>query len=156
MLACALIGAHPALARVTTAPMAAPSTELSAVERAEILDRLTAAMDGYVDPTAVGRLLPARQPPYTAIGDRNLLARTLSTDLIATSIDLHLNVAVVTNWNGRGVEPVVAVPSADALTKAYRRALAVATPTVVTPKSFEEREKAIADPRAALVADQPL
>lgn len=60
------------------------------------------------------------------------------------------------NWNGKGVEPDVAVRSADALTKAYRRALAVATPTVVTPKSAEERDKAIANPRAALVADQPL
>lgn len=348
-LACALIGAHPASVSATAAPEAASSAELPARSRAEILDRLSTAMDGYVDPAVAGRLkamLVAKRPAYEAIRDRDLLARTLSTDLMAISNDLHLKVSVVTmsgaqefspdeqarlegrlahglmsirrlpgnigylklryfapgregealidaamlmlkdsdaliidlrentggggasderllghlsrapipmamirwrqpdgtwkeeqrrasappggplfadkpvflvtarrtfsaaegfaldlkasgraqligettrgganpghahslghglevfvpsglvthpltkgNWNGKGVEPDVAVPAGDALTEAYRRALRVALPTVATPKSVEERERAIADPRAALIADQPL
>ena len=348
-LACFLIVAHPALASVTTTPVTAPSAGLSVTARAEILNRLATAMDGYVDPLVarkVKAMLAAQRPAYEAIADRELLARTLSTDLMASSNDLHLKVAVVTtggatelspeeqarlegrlahglmsirrlpanigylklryfapgrdgealvdaamlmlkdsdaliidlrentggggasderllghlsrapipmamirwrqpdgtwkveqrrasaspggplfadkpvfvltarrtfsaaegfaldlkasgravlvgettrgganpgharslghgldafvpsgivthpltkgNWNGKGVEPDVAVPAGDALTEAYRRALAVAKPTVMTPKSIDERKKAIADPRAVLVADQPL
>jgi C-terminal processing protease CtpA/Prc len=82
--------------------------------------------------------------------------------LLGHGLDVFVPSGMVThpltkgNWNGKGVEPDIAVPAGDALTEAYRRALAVAKPTVATPKSVEEREKAIADPRAALIADQPL
>ncbi len=61
-----------------------------------------------------------------------------------------------TNWEGVGVKPDVPVPVDSALTEAYRRALSVATPQVVTPRSESERRAAIADPRAALLADQAL
>jgi C-terminal processing protease CtpA/Prc len=57
-------------------------------------------------------------------------------------------------WEGVGVRPEVATPPNEALTEAYRRALAVAKPTVSTPKSEKELADARADPRAAL--DEPL
>jgi C-terminal processing protease CtpA/Prc len=60
------------------------------------------------------------------------------------------------NWEGVGVKPDVAVPADEALTQAYSRALAAAKPQVETPKSEAERARAINDPRAALLADQPL
>lgn len=57
-------------------------------------------------------------------------------------------------WDGVGVKPDVETDAA--LTEAYRRALAVAKPLVSTPKSERERADAIADPAAALTADQKL
>ena len=60
------------------------------------------------------------------------------------------------NWEGVGVAPDVAVPPETALTEAYRRALEAARPAVSTPRSEAERKAAMADPRAALLADQPL
>ena len=60
------------------------------------------------------------------------------------------------NWEGVGIAPDVAVPADQALTTAYGRALAAAKPTVATPPSEREREAAIADPKAALLADQAL
>lgn len=60
------------------------------------------------------------------------------------------------NWEGVGVQPDVAVPADQALTEAYRMALAAAKPLVATAKSEAERTKVMADPRAALLADQPL
>lgn len=59
-------------------------------------------------------------------------------------------------WDGVGVIPDVETPLEGALTEAYRRALAVAKPTVSTPKSEKERADAIADPAAALLSDQKL
>lgn len=59
-------------------------------------------------------------------------------------------------WEGVGVQPDVETASEGALTEAYRRALAVARPLVSTPKSEKERADAIADPAAALRADQAL
>ena len=59
-------------------------------------------------------------------------------------------------WEGIGVVPDVATPPAEALTEAFKRALAVAKPLVSTPRSEAERNAAIADPKAALSADQPL
>lgn len=59
-------------------------------------------------------------------------------------------------WEGVGVQPDVETPAENALTEAYRRALAQAKPTVSTPKSDQERAEAIADPAAALRADQQL
>lgn len=59
-------------------------------------------------------------------------------------------------WEGVGVTPDVAVAPDAALTEAFRRALAVAKPRVSTPKSEQERAAAIADPAAALRADQAL
>lgn len=58
------------------------------------------------------------------------------------------------NWEGVGVKPDVPTPPQEALTEAYRRALAVARPTISTPKSEQELADARADPRAAL--DEPL
>lgn len=60
------------------------------------------------------------------------------------------------NWEGVGVKPDVTVPVDQALTEGYTRALAAAKPLVSTPKSEAERARAIADPRAALLADQAL
>ncbi len=60
------------------------------------------------------------------------------------------------NWEGVGVQPDVAVAPGQALTEAYRSALAVARPTVETPKSRQERDQAIADPANVLAADQAL
>lgn len=60
------------------------------------------------------------------------------------------------NWEGVGVAPDVAVPANEALTAAYRLALAAAQPLVSTAKSEAERTAAIADPGAALLADQAL
>lgn len=59
-------------------------------------------------------------------------------------------------WEGVGVQPDVPTSTDGALTEAYRRALAVAKPMVSTPKSEKERADAIADPAAALAADQRL
>lgn len=61
-----------------------------------------------------------------------------------------------TGWDGVGVSPDVATPPEGALTEAYRQALAAAKPLVSTPKSDKERADAIADPAAALLADQRL
>lgn len=58
------------------------------------------------------------------------------------------------NWEGVGVKPDVATPPDRALTEAFARALAVARPTVSTPRSEKELADARADPRAAL--DEPL
>ena len=58
------------------------------------------------------------------------------------------------NWDGVGVAPDVETAARDALTEAFRRALAVARPTLSTPKSEKELADARADPRAAL--DEPL
>lgn len=55
-----------------------------------------------------------------------------------------------TNWEGVGVAPDVATPPQEALTEAFKRALAVAKPTISTPKSEKELAEARADPRAAL------
>ncbi|PZQ58274.1 MAG: hypothetical protein DI570_18120 [Phenylobacterium zucineum] len=60
------------------------------------------------------------------------------------------------NWEGVGVKPDVAVPVDQALTQAYTRALAAAKPLVSTPRSEAERNRAIADPRTALLEDQAL
>jgi len=60
------------------------------------------------------------------------------------------------NWNSGGVTPDVKVAAGEALTEAYRRALALAKPTVSTPKSEQERAAAIVDPRGTLLADQAL
>jgi len=60
------------------------------------------------------------------------------------------------NWEGVGVRPDVAVPVDQALTEAYTRALAAAKPLISTPRSEAERTQAIADPKAALTADQAL
>ncbi len=59
-------------------------------------------------------------------------------------------------WEGVGVQPDVETPPESALTEAYRRALAAAKPLVSTPRSEKERADAIADPAAALTADQKL
>jgi len=61
-----------------------------------------------------------------------------------------------TNWEGVGVQPDVVTPANAALTEAYRLALAAAKPLVSTAKSVAERKEAIADPTAALLADQAL
>ncbi|ADG12550.1 hypothetical protein B7G68_21135 [Caulobacter segnis] len=57
-------------------------------------------------------------------------------------------------WEGVGVKPDVETEAA--LTEAYRRALAAAKPLVSTPRSEKERADAIANPAAALAADQAL
>lgn len=57
------------------------------------------------------------------------------------------------NWEGVGVKPDVETPAADALMTAYAKALSVAKPTIATPKSEKERLDAIADPKAALMAE---
>jgi hypothetical protein len=44
----------------------------------------------------------------------------------------------------------------EALTEAYTRALAAAKPLVSTPRSEAERSAALAEPKAALMADQAL
>ncbi|MDP2259261.1 MAG: S41 family peptidase [Caulobacter sp.] len=54
------------------------------------------------------------------------------------------------NWDGVGVTPDVPTPPREALTEAFRRALAAARPTVSTPKSEKELADARADPKAAL------
>jgi C-terminal processing protease CtpA/Prc len=54
------------------------------------------------------------------------------------------------NWEGVGVAPDVETPADQALAEAYARALAVAKPTISTPKSDAERSAALADPKAAL------
>lgn len=59
-------------------------------------------------------------------------------------------------WEGVGVQPDIPVEPGRALTEAYSRALAVARPTVETPKSRRERDEAIADPAGVLAADQAL
>lgn len=59
-----------------------------------------------------------------------------------------------TNWDGVGVIPDVETPPHEALTEAFKRALAAARPTISTPKSEKELADARADPRAAL--DEPL
>jgi len=59
-------------------------------------------------------------------------------------------------WEGVGVQPDVETSLEGALTEAYRRALTVAKPTVSTPRSEKERADAIANPAAALLADQKL
>lgn len=61
-----------------------------------------------------------------------------------------------TNWEGVGVRADIAASADQALTEAYRLALAAAKPLVSTAKSEAERATAIADPRAALLADQAL
>ena len=61
-----------------------------------------------------------------------------------------------TNWEGVGVQPDVATPADAALTEAYRLALAAAKPLVSSARSETERKQAIADPKAALLADQAL
>lgn len=58
------------------------------------------------------------------------------------------------NWEGVGVAPDVETAPQEALTEAFKRALAVARPTISTPKSEKELAEARADPRAAL--DEPL
>lgn len=58
------------------------------------------------------------------------------------------------NWEGVGVKPDVPTAPDQALTEAFTRALAVAKPTVSTPKSERELADARADPRAAL--EEPL
>lgn len=60
------------------------------------------------------------------------------------------------NWEGVGMQPDVATPPDQALTEAYKLALAAAKPLVVTPRSEAERAAAIADPKAVLLADQAL
>lgn len=60
------------------------------------------------------------------------------------------------NWEGVGVVPDVPTAPDQALTTAYALALKAAKPEVATPKSEKERADAIADPRAALLADQAL
>lgn len=60
------------------------------------------------------------------------------------------------NWEGAGVQPDLPTAPDQALTEAFRRALAVARPTVETPKSRRERDEAIADPAGVLAADQAL
>lgn len=60
------------------------------------------------------------------------------------------------NWEGVGVKPDIETARDQALTEAYTRALAAAKPMVSTPKSEAERAKAIADPKAMLLADQAL
>ena len=60
------------------------------------------------------------------------------------------------NWEGVGIAPDIFAPPDQALTTAYGKALAVAKPTVVTVQSERERQAAIADPKAALLADQAL
>lgn len=64
--------------------------------------------------------------------------------------------ANIANWEGVGVVPDVATPPDQALTTAYSMALKAARPLVATPKSEKERADALADPRAALLADQAL
>ena len=59
-------------------------------------------------------------------------------------------------WNIVGLKPDVQTPVEGALTEAYRLALAAARPRISTPKSEKERADAIADPAAALMADQRL
>jgi C-terminal processing protease CtpA/Prc len=61
-----------------------------------------------------------------------------------------------TNWEGVGVSPDIAVPADQALTEAYSRALAQAKPLVATAASERERARALADPKATLLADQVL
>jgi hypothetical protein len=60
------------------------------------------------------------------------------------------------NWEGVGVVPDVPTAPDQALTTAYTLALKAAKPLVATPKSENERAAAMADPRAALLADQAL
>ncbi|MFC3070111.1 S41 family peptidase [Phenylobacterium soli] len=60
------------------------------------------------------------------------------------------------NWEGAGIAPDVPVSVDQALVEAYGRALKAARPLVATPASEKERAAAIADPRAALIADQSL
>jgi C-terminal processing protease CtpA/Prc len=60
------------------------------------------------------------------------------------------------NWEGVGVAPDVAVAPGDALSTAYGLALKAAAPTIATPKSEKERAAALAEPTAALLADQAL
>jgi C-terminal processing protease CtpA/Prc len=60
------------------------------------------------------------------------------------------------NWEGVGIAPDIVVPVDQALTTAYGKALAAAAPTIATALSEREREAAIADPKATLLADQAL
>lgn len=61
-----------------------------------------------------------------------------------------------TGWEGVGITPDIATAKDGALTEAYARALAVARPTISTPKSEAELAAAKADPKATLAADQLL
>ncbi|HEY1681975.1 MAG TPA: S41 family peptidase [Candidatus Tumulicola sp.] len=58
-----------------------------------------------------------------------------------------------TNWEGVGVAPDVPTSAGDSLLEAYRRALAAAPNTF--PQVVPEREKAAADPSAALQQSLP-
>lgn len=61
-----------------------------------------------------------------------------------------------TGWEGVGIAPDIETPKDGALTEAYARALAVARPTISTPKSEAELAAAKADPKTTLAADQLL
>ncbi|MDG2520150.1 S41 family peptidase [Caulobacter segnis] len=60
------------------------------------------------------------------------------------------------NWEGVGVAPDVAVPAGEALTTAYTLALKAAKPVITLKGLEDQRAKAMADPKAALIADQEL
>jgi C-terminal processing protease CtpA/Prc len=60
------------------------------------------------------------------------------------------------SWEGVGASPDVVTPAKTALVEAYRLALAAGKPEISTPQSEAERERAMADPGAALEADAGL